>query len=82
MSIVHKDMKNLMEEITAIEKKEIYCSNCKVVQLPPGYVELCHGCITEIVEWLAWDQYASQLNREYELEQKALEHSYQSQFSL
>ena len=33
-------------------KNRIYCKNCGVVPLPRGHIELCTGCINDIVAWL------------------------------
>ena len=56
--------------------EKVYCSNCGIVELPLGHVELCSGCIQDIVEWLERDDMARQT------EVIANEVSYQKQFSL
>lgn len=58
----------------------VYCEHCKVVPLELGNVELCNGCVQEIVDWLMWDKYSDELNKVYSF--MAQENDYQKQFSL
>jgi hypothetical protein len=58
----------------------VYCEHCKVTPLRTGNVELCDGCIQEIVDWLMWDKYADELNKVYSF--IAQDHTYHSQFTL
>lgn len=54
----------------------VYCANCLIVPLPLGHVELCTGCINDIVQWLERENIA----RHVEVQSEEL--TYQKQFSL
>lgn len=46
---------------SSIYAKVVYCSNCNVVPLEVGHIDLCNGCVTELINWLAWEDYAAEL---------------------
>ena len=54
----------------------VYCENCLVVPLPLGHVELCTGCINDIVAWLEQEDLARHIETQIE------EVTYQKQFTL
>lgn len=60
-------------------QEPIYCTDCKVVALEKGQLELCKGCTQALIDWILWDDYAVMLNS---LEHAASDHLYQSQFTL